>query len=344
MNTKRIRRPAFTLVELLVVIAIIGILVGLLLPAVQMAREAARRSQCLNNMKQIGLSLHNFELSKGGYPASMYWSGVVGDKANSVSVYTRLLPFVEQNALASVYTPTSNENQLISTGLPAQSVRIPLLVCPSEANDMIKLNADGTPNAYPVNYAVNMGPWMIFDPTRQTIPQGSFYMNSQLRPADFTDGLSNTLMAAEVKMWTSYYSGSSTATNTPMPTSISDLCALGASATAKMGPATTDNGAHTEWGDGKCQQTGFTTTFAPNTPVMCTASDGGVYDVDYVSIGEGKSLTAPTFAAITSRSYHAGGVNVVFMDGSARTIVNNIDLGVWQGLSTRGGGEPVTAP
>ncbi|HEY2840953.1 MAG TPA: DUF1559 domain-containing protein [Pirellulales bacterium] len=345
-QTRRYRRakPAFTLVELLVVIAIIGILIGLLLPAVQMAREAARRSQCMNNLKQIALSMHNFEGTTKGYPASLYWSGVVGDKSNSISVFARLLPYVEQDALASVYTPTSNEDQAVSAGLPAQSIRIPFLVCPTEVNDMVKLNADGSLNAYPANYGVNLGPWLIFDPTRQTTPQGSFYTNSQLGPANITDGLSNTLMMAEVKMWTSYYSGSST-TPAPMPASVSALCGLASSASAKMGPNATDNTAHTEWGDGKCNQTGVTSTFAPNTPVQCTsATDGGVYDVDYVSMGEGKSLTAPSFAAITSRSYHPGAVNVALMDGSCRVVTNNVDLGVWQGISTRGGNEVVTAP
>jgi prepilin-type N-terminal cleavage/methylation domain-containing protein/prepilin-type processing-associated H-X9-DG protein len=341
-HLRRQSRAAFTLVELLVVIAIIGILIGLLLPAVQMARESARRSQCLNNVKQIGLSLHTFESTNSLFPPSMIWSGVVGDKTNDISAFARLLPYIEQSAIGSVFTVTSNEDQAIAPGLPAQSVRIATYVCPSEANDMVKLNADGSLNAYPANYGLNMGPWLVFDPTLVNLPQGSFYPNSQLRGANFTDGLSNTMMAAEVKMWTGYYSGS-TAITAPMPASISDLCALGASASPKMGPNATDNTAHTEWGDGKCNQTGFTATFAPNTAVICTSS-GSAYDVDYVSSAEGKSTTISTFAAITSRSYHPGLVNVVMMDGSARGVVNNIDVTLWQGLSTRGGGEIVSLP
>ncbi len=93
-------RAAFTLVELLVVIAIIGILIALLLPAVQAARESARRGQCLNNLKQVSLALQNYEGSFGAYPPSMFWSGNTADSTNDISVFARLLPYLEQGALA----------------------------------------------------------------------------------------------------------------------------------------------------------------------------------------------------------------------------------------------------
>jgi prepilin-type N-terminal cleavage/methylation domain-containing protein len=332
---RRCRPAGFTLVELLVVIAIIGILIGLLLPAVQSARESARRSQCANNLKQCALALHNYESSFGAYPPSMYWSGVLADKTNDISVWSRLLPYLEQSALSAGYTATSTEDQQLADGTPIMAVRIPAYMCPSELNDMAKLNADGSLNAYPGTYGVNLGPWMIFDPTQRTRPPGSFYVNSRLRAADFTDGLSNTLMAMEVKAWGSYFSGSTTATATP-PNLPTDVCALGG--TAKLGPNPTDNKEHTEWGDGKCNQTGATTTFTPNTQVMCTSS-GSSYDVDFAGVTEASSATAPSYAAITSRSYHPGLVMVSLMDGSVRTVANGVDRAVWQGTSTRTGGE-----
>ena len=97
------KRFGFTLVELLVVIAIIGILVGLLLPAVQAAREAARRSQCANDLKQVNLALHNYESSFCAYPPAMYWSGILSDKTNDISVWSRLLPYLEQAHSAQLH-------------------------------------------------------------------------------------------------------------------------------------------------------------------------------------------------------------------------------------------------
>ncbi len=329
------RTSGFTLVELLVVIAIIGILVALLLPAVQAAREAARRSQCSNNLKQIGLSLHNYESALTAYPPAMFWSGNTADSTNDISAFSRLLPYLEQANLGVNFTATSNEDQQMADGTPVQAVRVATFICPSEIRDEAKYNADGTLNSYPGTYGLNLGPWMIYDPTRKTTPVGSFYVNSQLRPADFVDGLSNTLMAMEVKAWGSYFSGSTTATAT-IPQNPSDICGLGG--TPKLGPNPTDNKEHTEWGDGKCNQTGATTTFPPNTQVLCT-SGGATYDVDFVTTSEGKSNTVPTFGAITSRSYHPGVVNVVLMDGSVRTVTSGIDKNIWQSVSTRSGGE-----
>ena len=97
-----------------------------------------------------------------------------------------------------------------------------------------------------------------------------------------------------------------------------------------------NNTGHTEWGEGSAQQTGFTTTFKPNTVVPYT-SGGQSYDIDFTNMTEGGSTTAPTFAAITSRSYHVGSVNVAMMDGSVHTVPNAIDLTVWQGMSNRDG-------
>ena len=278
----------FTLVELLVVIAIIGVLVALLLPAVQAAREAAQRASCTNNLRQVGLALQNFVAARKALPPSNVWSGVIGDKTNDVSAWVRLLPFVEEENLAVNFTPTSNEDQALPDGTPIQSVRISTFICPSEVNDVAKFNSNGTVNSYPMSYAVNLGTWMVFDPTLKTAPNGAFYTNSRLRPANFTDGLSKTLMAAEVKAWQGYYSGSTTATAT-LPQAAADVCSLGGS--VKFGPLPTDNKGHTEWGDGKCNQTGMTSTFPPNTVVGCS-NNGASYDVDFVGVSEGGSLTA----------------------------------------------------
>ncbi len=344
IREKRNRSPrplhGFTLVEILVVIAIIGVLVALLLPAVQSARESARRTQCTNNLKQAVLALHNFQTVRTVFPPSTVWDGLVNDKTNDLSAWVRLLPFIEEEVLALNFTPTSNEDQTLPNGTPIQSIRIGTFICPSEPNDMMKYSSTGTPNAWPMSYGVNLGPWLVFDPTRKITPPGAFYPNSRLRPAHFTDGLSKTVMAAEIKMWSPYNSAAG-AISATMPATTPAICMLGG--TPKMGPAVTNNTGHTEWGDGKCNQTGMTSTFPPNTQVSCSYNGAG-YDVDFVNQSEGGSLTIPTYAAITARSYHQGTVNAAMMDGSVQSITDGIDPGVWQALSTRAGREVAGLP
>jgi hypothetical protein len=199
---------------------------------------------------------------------------------------------------------------------------------------MVKLNSNGAPAAYPTNYAVNLGPWMILDPTFATVPQGAFYTNSKLRPNSFTDGLSKTLMAAEVKMWTAYYNRGNSSSN--MPSKPSKICSWGY--TGQFGNDLTDTTGHTEWADGNCQHTGFTTVFTPNTRVICNYA-GTNYDVDFLNRVENASATKKNYAALTSRSYHPQAVNVSLMDGAVRTVADDIYLSLWQALSTRASGE-----
>ncbi len=340
------RKRGFTLVELLVVIAIIGLLVALLLPAVQQAREAARRSQCSNNLKQCGLGMQNYEASRKVFPPSRYWNGDLTKTAdatgqttstNDYSVLARILPFLDQETLAVYFNPLSTEDQTMPDGTPVMFQQVTTFVCPTEPNNQGKYNAGPpvTPNSWPSNYGVNLGTWLVFDPTGKTQSFGSFVVNTPFGPRVFTDGLSKTLMFSEIKMWQSVYTaGSATAT---LPTTTAAICSMGT--TASAGQALTANTGHTEWGDSKVKQTGFTSTFTPNTVVSCTYSDGFTYDFDFVNQTEGQSATVPTYAAVTSRSYHPGAVNAAFMDGSVHAITSDIDPSVWQALSTRAGGE-----
>jgi prepilin-type processing-associated H-X9-DG protein len=309
-----------------VVIAIIAILVGLLLPAVQKVREAAARVKCQNNLKQLGLALHNHEVTLGAFPtlgdyqssgSTVYWS-----------VQTRLLPYCEQVNLQRLI----NFTQPISTQPQVAKVRVPYLLCPSEPND--RERPDGSFVHYPLNYGANAGLWHTYQPPTG-VGTGVFVVNRATRPSDLTDGTSNTLGMAEVKAFTPYWrdGGSPAAPGVAAPNTPAELSAYFA------GEFKVDSG-HTEWVDARVHQTGFTTTFPPNTAVPYSA--GGVaYDVDFNSLREGRSATGPTYAAVTSRSHHTGGVNVLLMDGSVRFVANGMTAATWRALGTRSGGEVV---
>ncbi len=333
-------RQGFTLVELLVVIAIIGVLVTLLLPAVQAAREAARRTQCSNNLRQISLAMLNFESGQGKFPPSKYWDMVVGDSDGFYGPLARIMPYLEETQIYQGLNFTTGTSAILPNGAPVASLRVATYMCPSEINDVTRIES-GAAATYPTNYGTNLGPWFVYDPTSNCGGQGSFFPNANLRVSDFTDGLSKTLMAAEVKAYTPYLGKAGALMVPPPPTSPTQIGPMGG--TANMGAALQSNTGHAEWDDGRGHQSGFTATFPPNTVVPYTFTDGNQYDIDFSNMSEGGSLTAPSFSAITSRSYHVASVNAAYMDGSVHSIPNSIDVDVWQALSTRNGGEPVPA-
>lgn len=331
------RRRGFTLIELLVVIAIIAILVALLLPAVQQAREAARRTHCRNNLKQIGLALHNYLDAHAAFPPSYcVVPGVTTTVGGQWSVFARILPYMEQTNLQNLI----NWSVGYSTQVNVATMRIPSYLCPSEPNDVVRVNpATGVPRDYPANYVVNFGTWKIYDPMNGTGGDGAFFPNSRMRPANFTDGMSNTLCASEAKAFTPYVRNSAADPGPMVPgdpsfaaSFVGDGCCIGA--------ALQQNTGHTEWADGLCQQSGFTTTFSPNTKIPYTVS-GAVYDIDFIAWREGTHATRMQYGAMPARSHHEGVVMALLMDGSARAVSENIDRQVWQSLGTRAGGEVV---
>jgi prepilin-type N-terminal cleavage/methylation domain-containing protein len=330
-------RKAFTLIELLVAIAIIAMLIALLLPAIQQAREAARRVQCKNNLKQIGLALHNYLSAHTVFPPSFCIGASTG---GTWSIHARILPYLDEaNAFAIAdltvgYSVPPNSTNGIT------EMRVPTYTCPDELMAILRVSpTPGGANHFPTTYAFNGGTWKLFTPGATLGDggrpgDGAFAPNSRFSPRDFIDGMSNTLCFSEVKAYTPNVGNDAAATDA-VPTSISGFTAGSLSA----------NG-HTEWVDGKIHETGFTTTFTPNARTMISSSASPTpVDGDYISCKErGTSATCtgkPTYAAVTARSYHTGIVNALLMDGSTRSFSDNIDLVVWRALGTRAGDEVI---
>jgi len=274
----------------LVVMVIIGILIAMLVPAVQAARESARRTSCSNQLRQISLAVANHEAQHRHFPPS--WKPTVPDASghiNGWSTLALLLPNLEQMSLVSdidfdlSYDDVSDIQTADGSVERLSAMRIPTYLCPSERRDEVRLSG-GIPMHYPLNYAMNLGVWFVWDPATGEGGAGAFYPESNLKAAEFRDGLSYTLCAAEVKGWTPYYRNAGLDADPGLPTE-SAICGLGGDFKSSSG--------HTEWVDGRAHQVGFTTTFRPNTAVLCE-NDGETYDVDWTNQQESKSSTRDT--------------------------------------------------
>lgn len=320
-------RNGFTIIELLVVIAIVGILLALLLPAVQQAREAARNMSCKNNLHQLGIALHNYQDSQGAYPPSGCYP--MSRTADSWSAQARLLPFLEQANLQNLidWKRSYNEQPNVT------QVRVATFLCPTEDNDRKRVTS--SLSHYPLNYGINNGTWKIFNALvgSYTDADGISFPNSSIKPRNIRDGLTATLAFAEVKAFNPYIRDGGPPPFSTIPSTPAEVVVL----PGNFKP----NSGHTEWVDGRVHQTGFTVTFTPNTLVPLVV-DGETYDIDYNSNREGKTIDQITFAAVTSRSYHTGHVNVLLMDGSTRGISNEIGLAIWRNLGNRRDGNPMS--
>ncbi len=360
MSRFRSRREAFTLVELLVVIAIIGILVALLLPAVNAAREAARSTSSANNLRQIALAGLNHESRVGHFPPS--WKSTRPLTASDTnidgwSVHALLLPYLEQKVLHDSidYSLSYNLAGTVRTAdgdsIKLGAMRVTTYLSPAEPRDEVRLDPD--PKHYPLNYAINCGTWFVWNPATGDGGAGVAYPDSKVKSSQIHDGLSQTLFFAEVKGWQPYFrnAGKTAATlSTIDPAAIhvvdpvTKISALPTNSNFTGGDALKTSSGHTEWIDGRVHQIGFTTALPPNTKVNYLHSDGNVYDVDWTNWQEGKNMgpgsgstPAPTYAVVTARGYFEGGVHVAMCDGSVKWVSNDVNLGVWRAYGTRNG-------
>ncbi|HUQ71918.1 MAG TPA: DUF1559 domain-containing protein [Planctomycetaceae bacterium] len=308
-------RRAFTLIELLVVIAIIAILVALLLPAVQQAREAARRTQCRNNLKQIGLALHNYADAHRALPPGLTTSNPLLNSLScpfptSTHPPFFLLAYVDQTALANKFN--WNEGPLCSNGETANleiiTTRIPVYRCPSDPDGDFT-GAASIPNHPPyakLNYGGCWGAVPALQAVSQAAARGAFGINSSTRMADVTDGLSNTVVYSEL-----------------VKTAPLDLRATFADWTySRFTSGLMPNAAA---GD---QMPNFHAIFCTNRP----AQNEPCELIPVGTVGEIHQA---------ARSRHEGGVHALWGDGGVRFVGENIDRNVWRALSTIAGGEVI---
>ena len=311
------RSYGFTLIELLVVIAIIAVLVAILLPAVQQAREAARNAQCKNQLKQLGVAMHNYHETYSCFPPGMTGTGTgTANNAVRLSGFFGMLPYFDQGAMYNRITSEPMQGDVPWAGTAWWTTNIPSLQCPS---DVYHKRDQGK-----TSYAFCHGDRVIElehrEPERN---RGLFHGVTPYSIRDIPDGTSNTIAMSELRKSQSYGADLLEAVGYPRtsagttPTAAPSLCLTVLAPASKTRWATANaninanRGRGGRWGDGRPVFTGFQTILPPNSP-SCV---NGTNDED------------PDNAIYSASSVHVGGVNVLMADGSLHFISDNIDSG-----------------
>lgn len=308
------RRRAFTLIELLVVIAIIAVLIALLLPAVQQAREAARRTQCKNNLKQIGLGLHNYHGSFQCFPFGQE------DSAKSYSALSQLLPYFDQAPLYNLINfslPYSDASNTVP-----RMTELPALRCASDASVALAGQGGST------NYMANKGSGIIWldttGPNTGFAPQsGVMFYQSVVRIGDILDGSSNTAAFAERMLADG---------NNGVVSPIADVFFSPAA------PTTPDEAVS------MCNAVDITNLGNQFPLFMGAPWMHGQHTYLHVNVPNSRSCGFFTVlrASMPASSRHVGGAHTQLCDGSVRFVSENIDRVVWRAVGTRNGGEIVS--
>jgi prepilin-type N-terminal cleavage/methylation domain-containing protein len=328
------RRNGFTLIELLVVIAIIAVLIALLLPAVQAAREAGRRVQCTNNLKQIGLALHGYVNVNSALPPTTL-TYIYGSFKSEWSAIARMSPYLELGPLFSAinYSLTWDD----PTNTTASSLTIGTLLCPSDPDIAAGLTSKNLPEGR-MSYGNVEGDWYVWWPSGP-INRSAFSPDYSKTLAQFTDGLSNTLVFSESQI-THYQLRSCGSIGSLTPTTY-PATAQSPALIKSIAPTCSKTGAlgHATWANGGCFNSGVTTALTPNTKVLALPGDMNPYDIVTTDENQG----GPTYAALTADSYHPGGVHALLGDGSVRFFKDSINGPTWRALGTIAGGEVISA-
>jgi len=331
------RRSGFTLIEALVVVAILGILASMLLPAVQAARESARRAQCANNLKQIGIALHQYHANHASFPQEfndLKRSGYPGPPAFSfhmTSALARLLPYLDQHPL---FTSVNFEIEVWPEAIPppqppnrtAYETTLEVFLCPSDGSPF--------PPAHGNNYRGNFGVGPAFNQTAESPDSGNgfFTFPQILRASSFPDGLSHTAAFSERLRGTGEHGGPGRPERDFGDLSIDRFApnrdADSALAWCRVAAAQPDFPRYVEGGSTWLYSTRITT-------IYCHAQEpnGPIPDASPRPPGANGIATA--------RSWHRGGVNVLMGDGSTRFVSDSITRPVWRALGTRNGRELV---
>ncbi len=357
------RRRGFTLIELLVVIAIIAVLIALLLPAVQAAREAARRAQCTNNLKQLGLAVHNYHQQTNALPAETMFMGAGPNGWGwNASWAVFLLPNIEQGPMYNAYNFMLNTDNVANSSIANSAIGG--LLCPSD-NQKARPNNPWAPTNYCSNHG---GPGVVRNWSGTIVeffncstavngtqnPVGTCWWGSDSNLGFFglesvVDGSSNTALFSEKLLGAAAASPSPYAGSGPdsrrgiyiisnLPTNYNSL----SYASAQQGVAacqgvSSTNQSNTGWLNGFSWTMGYpwhtvvnayTHYNTPNKLTCLNSSDPG-------------GLWGGTAGAVTVSSNHPGGVNSCFADGSVHFIKDSVSMNTWWAIGTRNGGETV---
>jgi prepilin-type N-terminal cleavage/methylation domain-containing protein/prepilin-type processing-associated H-X9-DG protein len=327
-------RSGFTLVELLVVIAVIGILIALLLPAVQAARESSRRTHCQNNLHQIALAAQNFADTKGRLPPGSEAKADPDDASiphtfYRWSVLAHLAPFLEQNAahdLLDLSVPLYVDSKVSVENTEAVKQIIPTFLCPSDIGRAVAFAFA------PTNYAACGGTG--HDGGTPFDTDGSFYVNSAIRLAQIPDGLSNTIAFSESTLGTGRESFS-LASEANRQTDYAFVFAAPLNESACQTPFlwNVTNRRGFAWVNGEYRCATYNHYRTPNPPQHdCIANRTDTRDPVF---------RYSVYGWRAARSRHPGGVNVTMVDASTRFVPDGIDPRIWRALATRRGEEPV---
>jgi prepilin-type N-terminal cleavage/methylation domain-containing protein/prepilin-type processing-associated H-X9-DG protein len=345
------RRAAFTLVELLVVIAIIGVLIALLLPAVQAARESARRAQCTNNLKQFGLACHNYEQVYKRLPPGK----LTGGGNEEWSQHARLLSFFEQEGVSDLIDWTLGPGDAVNQA--AREAKILFFLCPSDSDS--KFDPPGNEALGKTNYRANAGGlhgrWRDdITPNRNRYEENDgIFLRFQtvanqlnrmdlvgIRMADILDGTSQTALFSErivgdgrnnqIDVRGDWYAVAAIPISTNVLNDTNTMRNRCMAVTPSTGGANQFSEGGRNWSNGNYTPTRYNHVMPPNSKA-CVA---GTPDTSTIN-------TEPT--ATTATSMHPGGVNVVLCDGSTRFVRESISAIIWQRAGSRKDGNSIGA-